>query len=104
MPCLTWRNEARLALLPKAELSGHRWPAPVASCGMGLSPRPDYTPRRVREQRAYRLVMVGGGASLVAVAGFVLALLNIVGFGIPLIAAIVAVVCLLWFRRTVSGS
>ena len=70
---------------------------------MGLSPRPGgRLSRRDREQRAYLLVVVGGGAGLVAAVGFVLALIGVVGLGLPLLAAIVAVVCLLLFRRTVG--
>jgi hypothetical protein len=38
----------------------------------------------------------------VAVVGFVLAIVGVMGFGIPFIAAIVALVCGLLFRRTVS--
>jgi hypothetical protein len=68
-----------------------------------LSPRGDYTPRRVREQRAYRLAMTGGVASAVAVVGVVLAILNIVGAGLPIIAAAVAAICFLLFRRMVGG-
>ena len=67
-----------------------------------LSPRPSYTPRRTREQRAYRLVVVGGAAGAVAVVGLVLAIAGVIGFGIPVIAAIVAIVAALWFRSTVS--
>lgn len=67
-----------------------------------LSRRPSYTPRRTREQRAYRLVLVGGGAGAVAVVGFVLAIAGVIGFGIPLIAAIVAIVALVLFRGVVS--
>ena len=67
-----------------------------------LSRRSGYTPRRTREQRAYRLVQVGGAAGLVAVVGFVLALIDVIGFGIPLLAAIVAVVCIVLFRSTVG--
>ncbi len=67
-----------------------------------LSRRPGYTPRRTREQRAYRLVQIGGAAGLVAVVGFVLALIDVIGFGIPLLAAIVAVVCVVLFRGTVG--
>jgi putative flippase GtrA len=59
--------------------------------------------RSAREQRAYRLVMVGGSASLVAVVGFLLAVAGVIGGGIPLIAAIVAVICFVMFRRTVSA-
>ena len=69
----------------------------------GLTPRPDRTPRRVREQRAYQLVVAGGTAGLVAAVGLVLAAIGIVGPGLPVIAAIVAAVCFVLFRRTVSG-
>lgn len=68
-----------------------------------LSRRPSYTPRRTREQRAYRLVVVGGVAGAVAVVGFVLAIAGVIGAGIPVLAAIVAVAAALWFRSTVSS-
>ena len=68
-----------------------------------LSPRGSYTPRRTREQRAYRLVVVGGAAGAVAVVGLVLAIAGVIGYGIPVIAIIVAVVAALWFRATVSS-
>jgi hypothetical protein len=68
-----------------------------------LSRRPSYTPRRTREQRAYRLVLVGGAAGTVAVVGLVLAIAGVIGIGIPLIAAIVAVVAVVLFRSTVSA-
>jgi putative flippase GtrA len=69
-----------------------------------LSPRPGRTPssRRKREQRAYALVLVGGSAGAVAVVGFILAIFGVVGGGLPLIAAIVAIVCALIFKSTVS--
>ena len=67
-----------------------------------LSKRSGHTPRRTREQRAFRLVQVGGAAGVVAVVGFVLALIDVIGFGIPLLAAIVAVVCVVLFRSTVG--
>lgn len=57
--------------------------------------------RRSREQRAYRLVVTGGVASAVAVIGAVLAAVGVFGWGVPILAAIVAVVCVLMFRRTV---
>ncbi|HEY6696204.1 MAG TPA: hypothetical protein VI006_25350 [Solirubrobacteraceae bacterium] len=57
--------------------------------------------RRQREQRAYTLVMAGGLFGLVAVVTGLLALFTSFGWGIPVIAAIVAVVCILLFRRTV---
>jgi len=46
--------------------------------------------------------MVGGGASVVAVVGFVLAIAGVIGAAIPFIATAVAVICWLLFRRTVS--
>ena len=68
-----------------------------------LSRRPDRTPRRARERRAYQLVVVGGTATAVAVAGLVLALVGVIGNGLWVIAAIVAIVCVVLFRRTVAG-
>ena len=67
-----------------------------------LSRRPNRTPRRTREQRAYRLVMVSGTAGAIAVVTFVLAIVGILSFGIPVLAAIIAAVCYFLFRRTVS--
>jgi hypothetical protein len=58
--------------------------------------------RRAREQRAYRLVLAGGAAAAVAVVTFVLAAVGVMGFGITVLAVIVAVVCGVLFRRTVS--
>jgi hypothetical protein len=58
--------------------------------------------RRQREQRAFNLVVAGGVAATIAVIGVVLAIFGVVGFGIPVLAAIVAAVCALLFRRTVS--
>lgn len=68
-----------------------------------LSPRPDRTPsRRSREDRAYRLVLAGGAAAVVAVVTFVLAIVGVMSFGVPVLAAIVAAICTMLFRRTVS--
>jgi hypothetical protein len=70
---------------------------------VGLTPSSGGPPsRRGRERRAYQLVLAGSAAGTVAVVGFVLALFDVIGFGIPFIAAIVAVVCVLLFRRTVG--
>jgi hypothetical protein len=60
--------------------------------------------RRQKEQRGYQLVMVGGVAGVVAVGGFVLAIINVIGFGLPFIALIVTVICLILFRRLVGPS
>ena len=56
--------------------------------------------RRAREQRAYRLVQVGGAAGLDAVVGAVLAILGVLGWGLTVFAVIVAVICAVLFRRT----
>jgi hypothetical protein len=70
---------------------------------MGLSPSSGGPPsRRSRERRAYQLALVGGAAGVVAVVGFILAAVGVFGFGVPFIAAIIAVVCGLLFRRTVA--
>jgi hypothetical protein len=61
--------------------------------------RPNRTPRRVREKRAYQLVVVGGLAATVAVVGFLLALFTGFSMGIVVIAAIVAIACYVLFRR-----
>ena len=57
--------------------------------------------RRQREQRAYTLVMAGGVLGLVAVITGLLALFTSFGWGIPVLAAILAVICILLFRRAV---
>ena len=70
---------------------------------VGLSPSSGGPPsRRSRERRAYQLVLAGSAAGTVAVVGFVLALFNVIGFGIPFIALVVAVICIWLFRRTVN--
>jgi putative flippase GtrA len=70
---------------------------------MSLEPSGSRPPsRRSREQRAYRLVVVGGTAGVVAVVTFVLAIAGAMGFGVPVIAAIVAAICWVLFRRSVG--
>jgi uncharacterized protein GlcG (DUF336 family) len=68
-----------------------------------LSRRPgNQMSRRDRADRAYNLVLVGGGASVVAVAGVVLAAIGVVGAWLPVIAVLIAVACFVMFRRTVG--
>ena len=67
-----------------------------------LQRRPDYTPRAVREKRAYRLAVTGGSAGVVAVVTGVLAVLGILSLGIPVLALVVAAICAFLFQRTVS--
>ena len=69
-----------------------------------LEPRPGRRlSRREREQRAYQLVLATGGLTLVAVVGAVLAVLDVIGGGIPLLAAVLAIVCFALLRRTIGG-
>ena len=58
--------------------------------------------RRRREQRAFTLVMAGGVLGLIAVITGLLALFTSFGWGIPILAAVLAVLCAVLFRRTVS--
>jgi putative flippase GtrA len=67
-----------------------------------IEKRGGYTPRRVRERRAYRLVMVGGTAGVVGVVGLVLAVAGVVSAALPIIALIVAVICAVLFRSMVT--
>lgn len=58
--------------------------------------------RRQREQRAYQLTIATGVLSVAAVAGIVLAAVGVIGFGLPIAAVILAVVCGLLLRRTLG--
>jgi lysylphosphatidylglycerol synthetase-like protein (DUF2156 family) len=57
--------------------------------------------RAKREQRAYNLVVAGGALSLAFVVTAILALFTSLSWSIPIVLAILAVVCSLLFRRTV---
>jgi CHASE2 domain-containing sensor protein len=59
--------------------------------------------RRSREQRAYRLVVTGGVAGAVAVIGAVLAAVGVFSWAVPILAALIAVICVVMFRRSVSA-
>lgn len=59
--------------------------------------------RRQREKRAYQLVLATGTLALITVVAVVLAIAGVVGFGLPVLTAILAVVGYLLFRRTVGG-
>lgn len=69
-----------------------------------LEKRGSYTPRRVRERRAYQLVVTGGIAGAVFVVSLVLAIVGAIGATLPVVSLIVAVICLVLFRRMVSPS
>jgi hypothetical protein len=68
-----------------------------------IEKRGSYTPRRVREQRAYRLAVTGGVASVVFVVSLVLSIVAGLSGTIPVLSLIVAVICLVLFRRTVGS-
>jgi hypothetical protein len=65
-----------------------------------LQKRGGYTPRRQREQRAYRMVVVGGGAGALGVVTLVLAAVGILSWTLPVILLIVAAICMVGFQRT----
>ena len=68
-----------------------------------IEKRGGYTPRRVRERRAYQLVVTGGAASAVFVVSLVLSIVGVIGGTLPVISIIVAVICFVLFRRTVGS-
>lgn len=68
-----------------------------------LQRRGSYTPRRAREQRAYRLVVAGGTAGVVGVVGLVLAVIGVTSATWPVVALLIAAVCLVMFRATTRG-
>ncbi|HTX32941.1 MAG TPA: hypothetical protein VMD09_16280 [Solirubrobacteraceae bacterium] len=68
-----------------------------------IEKRGSYTPRRVREQRAYRLAVGGAIAGVVGIVGLVLAVAGVIGAALPIIALIVAALCAAGFKQTVSS-
>ena len=69
-----------------------------------IQKRGSYTPRRVREKRAYQLVVTGSVAGGVFVVSLVLSIIGAIGATLPVISLIVAVICAVLFRRMVSSS
>jgi CHASE2 domain-containing sensor protein len=67
-----------------------------------LQKRGGYTPRRAREQRAYRLVVTGGVAGAVGVVSLVLAIAGVIGATLPVIALLIAVISFVLFRSAVA--
>jgi hypothetical protein len=64
-----------------------------------LDRRRGYTPRRAREQRAYRMVLIGGSAGALGVVGLVLAVVGVVSAFWPVVLLIVAALCAFGFMR-----
>ena len=58
--------------------------------------------RRQREQRAYRLAVIGSAGALVAVVGLLLTLVTSFPPEVFLLGLIVAVTCFVMFRRNVG--
>jgi hypothetical protein len=77
--------------------AAERYPWPTVS---NLDRRRGYTPRRAREQRAYRMVVLGGGAGAVGVVSLVLAVVGVIGATLPILAFIVTALCVLGFMRS----
>jgi hypothetical protein len=67
-----------------------------------IEKRGGYTPRRVRERRAYQLVVTGSVAGAVFVVSLVLAIAGVIGGTLPVVSLIVAIICLVLFRRAVN--
>jgi hypothetical protein len=67
-----------------------------------IEKRGGYTPRRVREQRAFRLVLVGTGAGGLGALGVILAAAGAIGWFGPIVLIIIAVACFGLFRSTTS--
>ena len=65
-----------------------------------LDRRRGYTPRRAREQRAYRLSRSAGCTGTLGVVGLVFAIVGVIGIGLPIVLLIVAAICLFMFQRT----
>lgn len=63
-----------------------------------IEPRRSYTPRRVREQRAYRLVVTGGVTGAAGAVTLVLAIAGAIGYTLPVVLLVVAAVCAVLFR------
>ncbi len=72
------------------------------ACVADLQKRGGYTPRRTREQRAYRLVVVGGTTGTIGVIGAILAIAGVLSWGLPIILLLVALACFGLFRSQTS--
>jgi hypothetical protein len=83
--------------LPFSETYRKEYPSQTVS---NLDRRRGYTPRRAREQRAYRMVIVGGAAGAIGVVSLVLAVVGVISATLPVIAFIVAALCVVGFLRT----
>jgi hypothetical protein len=67
-----------------------------------IEKRRGYTPRRAREQRAYRLVVASGVTGVAGVAGLVLAIAGVVSAFWPIVLLILCGLCVVGFRNATS--
>jgi hypothetical protein len=67
-----------------------------------IEKRGGYTPRRVREQRAFRMVLAGGVTGTAGVVGLVLAVAGVVSAFWPIVLLIVSALCVVGFKRATS--
>lgn len=58
--------------------------------------------RRQREQRAYQLTLATGALAVAGVVGLILAVVNVIGAGLPILALVLAAVCFVLLRRTLG--
>ena len=65
-----------------------------------LDRRRSYTPRRAREQRAYRLALASGATGTLGVIGLVLGVIGIGSVGWSIVLLIIAALCAFGFMRT----
>ena len=67
-----------------------------------IEKRGSYTPRHVREKRAYQLVVTGSVAGGVFVVSLVLSIVGVIGATLPVLSLIVAIICVFLFMRAVG--
>ena len=67
-----------------------------------LQKRGNYTPRRVKEERAYRALLAGSATGVVGVVTLVLAVVGVIGYGLPIVMLLVAALCIFRFA-TITG-
>lgn len=64
-----------------------------------IEKRRGYLPRREREARAFRLVLLGGGTGLAGVVTLVLAVAGVMSLLAPIVLLLIAVWCVWRFMR-----
>ncbi|HTX46425.1 MAG TPA: hypothetical protein VMD48_09115 [Solirubrobacteraceae bacterium] len=67
-----------------------------------IQKRGGYTPRRQREQRAYRLVLAGGITGVAGVVALVLSVAGVVSAFWPILLLILCALSVVGFRRATS--